>query len=186
LNALRELRKAYGRSVSDIEDVLNGEADIMGITAAQLGRALEFTFEEYKLLGMKRRRHPSTIRPYDATKDMISDYLKAHHRPRKAEARRHKRAEAAAQRANAARHIVDLDCRASALDTVVTDDWQTIGQLMKAVAHCPAFRRGKPLVGHSLRVAVIRTLNTSSLTRPASRNRSVSESTERTYSWSVD
>jgi hypothetical protein len=166
LNHLRAERKLNGHSVTEITNLLNSDGDIMELTGAQLGRTLNFTFDEYKAIGIRRGRHPSTIRPYDATKAMICDYLRALHRPRKAEARRRKRAEAAAQRANAVEHIADLDCRASALDAVVTNDWQTIAQLMKAVGHCRAFRnaRGKPLKGHSLRVAVIRTLNTSPLT----------------------
>jgi hypothetical protein len=157
LNHLRAERKLNGDSVTQITNLLNSDGDIMELTGAQLGCTLNFTFDEYKAIGIRRGRHPSTIRPYDATKAMIRDYLKAHHRQRKAEARRRKRAEAAAQRANAVQHIADLDCRASALDAVVTNDWQAIAQLMKAVAHCPAFRtpKGRLLKGHSLRVAII-------------------------------
>jgi hypothetical protein len=121
-------------------------------------------YARHRTIG-SRGRHPSTIRPYDATKTVIQDYLKAFHRPRKAKALRRKRVKAALRKAETAEYVRDLDCRTSALDAVITDNWKTIAQLMKELARCPAFRTAKRrlLKGHSLRVAIIRTLNTPAL-----------------------
>jgi hypothetical protein len=59
----------------------------------------------------------STIRPIDASKEEIKLYLLELHRPRKAEAARKRRAEKSENRKLAG----DLDCRPSAILTVLTD-----------------------------------------------------------------
>jgi hypothetical protein len=140
LNHLRAERKLNGHTAIEITNLLNSDLDIMGLTGVQLGRALTFTFDEYKTIGIRRGRHPCTIRPCDATKTMIFDYLKAYHRPRKAEALRRKRVKAALSKAEAAEYVGDLDCRTSALEAVITGNWKTVAQLMNDLAHCAAFR----------------------------------------------
>jgi hypothetical protein len=145
------LRKSKGEPIGEIDNLL-GMDELMDFTGRELGRMLEFTLAEYKELGALRHRHPSQIRPSDANQWQVEAYLKEFQRPRKAARRRQLRAKARADQAARRQAAADLDCRLSALATVVTDGWQTVAQLAAAVADCPAFQTsvGKPLVGDSV------------------------------------
>lgn len=118
-----------------------------------VGRIIEFTFADYRTYRRVDGRHPSTIRPVDATQSQIDDYLREFHRPRKREARRQRRAEEIAKRKLAG----DLDCRSSAIWTVLTDIPRPISQIMRDLKRGDAFRKpdGKPLTGNSLRKAIL-------------------------------
>jgi hypothetical protein len=156
LRKLRELRNGLGQP--DIITDLMTSPLAVELDGAELGRFLDFRFSEYKLFGQRYRRHPSTIRPIDANQCDIEEYLREWQRPRKAAARRKRRAEARERRAQAA----DLDCKASAILTVLPrDGWLSIKQLMKVLARSSAFRipNGKRfLTGNSLRQAILREL----------------------------
>jgi hypothetical protein len=156
LRTLRRLWTAAGRSTVEISEVIaaGGALDLDGWA---LGAMIGFTFADYKTHGRADGRHPSEIRPIDATQEEIKSYLTDLHRPRKAAARRKRRAEEAASRAEA----VDLDCRGSAIVTVLgRDKSRTVRELMTALARCRAFTTpdGKRLSGNSLRVGILREL----------------------------
>jgi hypothetical protein len=118
-----------------------------------LGQIIDFTFADYQTYGRLAGRHPSTIRPNNATQSQIDDYLQVIKRPRRREALRLHRAEQAAKRELAG----DLDCRYSAIWTVLTDTPRSISQIMSDLKDCDAFRKPdrKPLIGNSLRKAIL-------------------------------
>jgi hypothetical protein len=109
---------------------------------------------EYKAYGQQEGRHPSTIRPIDATEAEIYTHLKAWQRPRKAAARRRKRAEQKQREKEAS----DLDCQFSAISVLLSDKEMSVAQLMKALKGHKAFRmaNGQPLTKNSLRTAILR------------------------------
>jgi hypothetical protein len=160
LNALKYLRAAAGQSVAEIDTaIITGDA--LELDGWELGRVLKFTFDEYRLLGSdtygrRKARHVATIRPRDVTKSTIESHLKAVHRPGKRLARQKQRAAQAARR----RQASDVDCRASAILTVLTDSWRSVKNLMGDLSRSAAFRSadGKRLTGNSLRQAVLREL----------------------------
>jgi hypothetical protein len=165
LRALRGLRAAKGFSTIEVSEVIDdgGAVDTDGQT---LGNVLNFTFAEYKELGHiayreGRNRHPCTIRPVDANKSEIANYLKGLQRPRKAAAKRRKRAEEATRRERAS----DLDCRASAIWNVLTDKPRPVSQIMRDLKGGDAFRKpdGRPLTGNSLRKAILAKLKSREL-----------------------
>jgi hypothetical protein len=165
LRALLRLRRGLyvpNRALDrEIEHATNG--DPLEYDGNLVGEQINFRFDEYKALGTqslgrRKPRHPSTIRPCDASEDEVAEYLKRFHAPRKAKRKRERRA------ADQARHLLveELDCRASAVFAVLTYGWKTVKQLMKALARGPAFRNGDGtgyLTGNSLRQAIIRVLD---------------------------
>jgi hypothetical protein len=167
LRVLRDIRVRDRTSTKEITEALRRDGN-PELDAKLLGEIIHFTFSEYKAFGQKGQtlsykliRHPSTISPCDATQDDMTKYLKEFHRPRKAEARRRRRAELASRRQMAA----DLDCRFSAVLTLLSHEYQTIGQLMTVLEDHKAFKmpNGKPLRDNSLRVAIHRCLQDDAL-----------------------
>jgi hypothetical protein len=155
---LRRLRRLLPEAATDIDNVI-ADGGWLELNGHDLGAVLGFTFESYKLFGAAGLRHPATIRPIGTGKHEIAAYLRAHHKPRKAAARAKRRAAEAARREAA----VDLDCRASAILAVLTNDrWRTVKELIAALAHCEAFRtpagRRRFLTGDSLGKAIRREL----------------------------
>lgn len=160
---LRLLRRCWidaGRSTLEIERAIadGGWPDSDG---RHLGRIIDFTFADYQTYGRVEGRHPSTIRPIDATQTEIDDYLREFHRPRKREALRQRRAEQAAKRQLAG----DLDCRSSAIWTVLTDKSRPLSQIMGDLRGGDAFRKpnDRPLTGNSLRKAILAKLKSREL-----------------------
>jgi stage V sporulation protein SpoVS len=154
LQVFRRLWTKAGRSTVKIDDAIkSGRA--LEMHGRALGAALNVTFADYKAYGQAEGRHPSTIRPRDATTPEIKAYLHALQLPRKAAARRKRRIEEAARRQQAN----DLDCRASAILAVTTLKPEPVSRFMKALARSRAFMThdGKRfLTGNSLRQAIIR------------------------------
>src|SRR5262249_39103317 len=63
--------------------------------------------------------------------------------------------------------VAGLDCRSSALLALITNEWRTVGELMRdiRIARSPAFMSpvARPLIGNSLRPAIARTVKTPTL-----------------------
>jgi hypothetical protein len=153
LRKLRSIREREGRSIASIVDALRNDG-FPGFDGELLGMRVGFTFADYQNYGRTTGRHPSTIRPIDATKSEIKDYLNAFQCPRKAAARRRKRAEQKRREKDAA----DLDCRPSAILVLLSEKEMSVAQLMKALKGHKAFKmaNGHPLTRNSLRQAVLR------------------------------
>ena len=152
-----------GQSTAEIDAVIaHGGAPEMNALEIDTIYGFRFVFDHYKAIGAATERHPSTLRPIDATKAEIDAYLKAFHRPRKAAAKRQRYAARRADEAARREAAADLDRRTSAISTVLTDDkWRSIAELMAALEHNLAFRRpnGKKfLTGDSLSKAIRRQL----------------------------
>jgi hypothetical protein len=103
-------------------------------------------------MGMSYQKHATTVRPADVSAGEIADYLHELNRPK----RRLTFERSEARRKAAA----GLDCRVSALLTMLTPHWRSVNGLMAGLARCAAFRKpdGSQLAGPSLRVAILRTL----------------------------
>jgi hypothetical protein len=90
--------------------------------------------------------HPRTIRPCDASRREVTEYLSAEQHRREAARLREKRRRQAAAR--------EFSCRASAVLAVLDPDHlQTVREIAAALAGCKAFERpdGRPLTADSLR-----------------------------------
>jgi len=111
-----------------------------------IGRSLEFTKVEYQRMGIeplgrRRAKHPSTIRPFDATEEWIQAYLKEFKKSRNAAAHKDQRAKLAEAR----KAVEDLDDKSSAILTFLQHvaEPQTIAQLMAGVKRRGPFKNLK-------------------------------------------
>jgi hypothetical protein len=123
-----------------------------------------FTFDEFRLYGRIHGKHPRFVAPCDATRDEIKAYLKTQRLKRNAQARRDRRA-AAKERTVAA---IGIDCRASAIVTVLdTEHWQTIRDMAQSLKGLAVFYQpnGRPLTSASLRRVIARELEKPAMTR---------------------
>lgn len=134
-------------------DLANRTGDAWASTPRKLGIALKFTFDRYKAYGKAYGRHPSTIRPRDATEGQVKAYLKELRKPDKAADARERRATEQARRSEAA----EIGDRSDAIRKVLTGHpaGKTITTLMADLAYCKAFQG---LTGNSLRKAILREL----------------------------
>jgi hypothetical protein len=112
-------------------------------------------------------RFPKRLRPAGATKDQTIERRKMFNRQKRAAAERRRRAEKGAAKHLKLQQAAELDCRKSAIFTVLSDEWMTIKDLMKALASSPAFMTPdrKLLTGDSLRHAIARELERPDLLR---------------------
>jgi hypothetical protein len=88
---LMVIRHGEHATMKLVNDVLNGIEDL---DANGLGKRLNFTFDEYKEIGARFDRHPSTIHPYDATEDQTAAHraaVRAEKKPARAEAEKARR-----------------------------------------------------------------------------------------------
>jgi hypothetical protein len=161
---LRRHRAATGQPTASIDAAI-ADGRAYSLPDRALGDAVGFSFDEYSAVGQASHRHLSTIRPYDVTQAEIAEYLRALHRPRRAQRARQRRAAAGAEQQTRRELAGDLDCRDSAVLAVTTDRWRTIAELMRDLRRSPAFRApdGKQLTGNSLRRAITRTLRVPAL-----------------------
>jgi hypothetical protein len=160
LRKLRHVRTEASQSTAEIDAVI-ADNGAPGLNGRDLGALLDFTFLDYKSYGAAAGRHPATIRPNDATGAEIEAYLKAFHRPRKSAAKRQRYAKRRAAEAERLARAEDLDCRRSSIWVALDEKWQTVAEIMKALARSSAFRTrdGKRfLTGDSLSRAIRREL----------------------------
>jgi hypothetical protein len=116
-----------------------------------------FTFDDFKAYGRIHGKHPRFVAPFDATREAIKAYLKAQRLKRNAAARRERRSAVNACKVEAS----DLDCRSSAIITVLdTKRWQSIRDLMQALKGIAVFYQpnGRPMKDASLRRVIAREL----------------------------
>jgi hypothetical protein len=117
----------------------------------------KFTFEDFKTYGRVYGKHPRFVAPCDATRDEIKAYLKTQRLKRNAQARRDRRAALKMRQVEAS----DLNCRSSAIVTVLTTDrWQSVRDLAKALKGIAVFFQpnGKPLPPDSMTSIIHREL----------------------------
>jgi hypothetical protein len=108
--------------------------------AAELGKRLKFTSEQYKAIGQARADHFRTITPFDISMKDRLDYLTGWQRPRKKARLRIKRHNDRISRDAALAWARDLDCKQSAIATVLQSGKpQTIKQLAKTLDGYLAF-----------------------------------------------
>jgi hypothetical protein len=155
LAQLREMLVEQGRSTEALDRAeQSGEA-----WKRKLGAELNFSFEDYKAFGQFHGRHPSTIRPHDASAAKIRAHLAEVHRPRRAERERERRAKRQLMRSSAA----EISTRSQAIVHVLAGAaaGKTLAGLMADLAYCAAFYGpdGKRLTGNSLRKAIQRELD---------------------------
>jgi hypothetical protein len=149
LRRLRSQWREHGHSTAAL-DRAKKNGDDRAFNPWKLGAVLQFTFADYKAMG-EAGRHPSTIRPCDATEDQVEAYLKQLRKPARAARAREKRAGVQEARSAAA----EIGSRSDAIRKMLAGDGKTVSTLMADLAYCKAFNR---LTGHSLRVAILREL----------------------------
>jgi hypothetical protein len=124
----------------------------------QLGADLRATVEEYLQFKAKEKRFPSSFIPGSLTERQAKAIQYKVNRPvRTAAESKRKQAKAAAKVAT--RQTVAVDCRASAVYLVLTDQPQTMVEIMDKLACSPAFRTvdgSSLLTGGSLKKAIQR------------------------------
>jgi hypothetical protein len=126
----------------------------------ELGADLGVTVGEY-LQFKTTKSFPSSFIPAGLDERQAKAIRDKVTRPARAAAESKRKQAKAAAKVATRQTVADLDCRASAVYLVLTDQPQTLVELMKALTGLPAFRRadGKgPLTGNSLRVAILREL----------------------------
>jgi hypothetical protein len=139
--ALFRLRFGPHASYEAVDDVL---AKIDSEDKWVIGRSLEFTKLEYQRMGIeplgrRRAKHPSTIRPFDATEAEIQAHLKEFKKSRNAAAHKDQRAKLAEAR----KAVEDLDDKSSALLVYLQHiaELQTIAQIAAGVRKIHVFSR---------------------------------------------
>jgi hypothetical protein len=146
-------------SPSEALDHAVQSGDAWKLSRRPLGVELQFRCDDYKAFGQTYRRHPSTIRPCDATEAEVEAYLAELDKPRRAGRERERRAKRLLLRSTAA----EIGTRAQAIVHVLTGATagKTLAGLMADLAYCKAFRRpdGKHLTGPSLRKAIQREID---------------------------
>jgi hypothetical protein len=128
--------------------------------AAELGRDAKLTEIEYRQLKTELGYFPE-VWPAGFSKNQAKAIRNEVNRPVRNAAERKRKQALAADKAARVQMVADLDCRQSAILVLLTDQYQTVLELMEALAPSPAFRRadGKGLLaGSSLRVAILREL----------------------------
>jgi hypothetical protein len=138
---------------TDVRAAIDALGDLTMLSPEEVGSRARMTFDEYKELGNQvrrgRKKHPRTIRPYDATRAEVDAYLLGLKRERDQQA---KKASRAARAAALARNG-DLDVRAEALFAALDDKWRTISSLARDVSDGETWQG---LSGASLRRALNR------------------------------
>jgi hypothetical protein len=160
LRVVHRLWNEAGRCTVEIDKAI-ADGGSLQLSGREIGDVLSFTLADYRAYGEAERRHPATIRPYDATDAERKAYLKAFHRPRKSAAKRQRYAKRRAAEAERVAWAADLDCRRSSIWVVLDDKWQTVAEIMKALPRSSAFCApdGKRfLTGDSLSKAIRREL----------------------------
>ena len=163
LRALFRLRMGPRPSWNDIVNAIiqaSGGYPVE-LNGHEIGKLVSFTFDEYTTMGREalgrwKARHPSTIRPFDVTEDQIQAYLNMTRKPARATAERQRRARKKEQH----RLANEVDCRSSAVYSVLTGTPQSIAALMKKLRRSAAFRSiDGQLSEPSLRRAILRELD---------------------------
>ncbi len=151
--ALFRLRFGPHASYEAVDDVL---AKIDSDDKEVIGRELGFTFEQYKRMGVeplgrRRAKHPSTIKPFNATDDEIQAHLKECEKSRNSAAHRKRRAKLAEAR----KAVEDLDDRSSAVLTFLQHSAgpQSIAQIAAGIRKSRAFA---DLTDNALRRTILR------------------------------
>jgi hypothetical protein len=124
--------------------------------AQELGKLLNLTVAEYLRFKVITGCFPSSFTPADRTRRQAKAIRDEFNRPARTAAEHQRRVALAADKAGRVQTVADLDCRASAIHTILdVDRWKTALQLSKLLKHSPAFQ---PLAGRSLKWAVQRVL----------------------------
>jgi hypothetical protein len=151
--ALFRLRFGPHASYEAVDDVL---AKIDSDDKRVIGRELGFTFEQYKRMGVeplgrRRAKHPSTIKPFNATDDEIQAHLKECEKSRNSAAHKKQRAKLAEAR----KAVEDLDDRSSAVLTFLQHSAgpQSIAQIAAGIRKSRAFA---DLTDNALRRTILR------------------------------
>jgi hypothetical protein len=161
VRALYRYRLGYDAHLSEIDEAIlkDTQGQLYELDAQTISGMVHFSFAEFKRFGAEpfrrgKPRHPSLLRPIDATPDEIKQYLREFHRPRKKEAERRRR-----QRNRERRQAAGAaPSRAEAIFIVIGVTFMTIAKIMTALKDSAAFKRkvGKGyLNGNSLRSAIL-------------------------------
>ena len=123
----------------------------------ELGELCGFTVDEDLHLKRTTSAFFSAIYPAGFTKEQTRTRRHDYNKPHRAAQQRNRRAKEAARLAAAN----ELDCRTSAVHTLLTHQWVSVADLMKGLRGSRAFRRvdGRGFLrGNSLRQAILREL----------------------------
>jgi hypothetical protein len=152
-------------------EALDRELMIMGIDPSELyhdpvelGIRSDFTIEEEIHLKETTGKFPSSLFPSSCTREETQRRRQKYNAPIRAAQQAKRRAVKRARLAIAA----GLDCRASALRTLLSAEWITMKELIKGLGRSPAFRRrdgAVALTGNSLKKAILRELKKPGLRR---------------------
>jgi hypothetical protein len=164
---MRELHRWHrilagvGRSTAKVDAIIAAGGDI-DRNGWQVGAEMGFTLDDYRLYRRGEGEFPRTLRPINAKKLEIAAVGREFNNVGAAARLQSKRVAERRQREDEAAAIVqaaDLDCRGSAVFTVLSSTTEkTLADLMNALAASPAFRSADDnrfLSGNSLRVAIL-------------------------------
>jgi hypothetical protein len=122
-----------------------------------LGQLLNFTIEEDENFKREIGKFPGAFSPDGETREQTQKRRRDYGKPQRAAQQRERRA---AQKARLA-SVNDIDCRTSAVFSLLSLHWIDVSSLMKGVGRSPAFRKrdgGSFLTKNSLKQAVLREL----------------------------
>jgi len=166
LHRLLDIWRAAGKDSAELANII-AAGGAMDFNGRELGLKLDFRMADYIMFGAAGFRHPSTIRPCDATQAEIDAHLREDRKPRQNEARRRRYARDKAAEAARKAAAADLSCRKSAvdkaLDVTIGGERLSVTELAAALEGGVAFMKpdGKrPLKGASLHKAIRRALKT--------------------------
>jgi hypothetical protein len=131
-----------------------------------LGADVRATVEEYLQFKAKTKSFPSSFIPAGLDERQAKAIRDKVTRPARTAAEGKRKQAKAAAKVATGQTVADLDCRASAVYLVLTDQPQTMVEIMDKLAYAPAFRTadGKGLLtGGSLKKAIQRVLKEPSL-----------------------
>ena len=155
---------AAGKDTAKLADII-AAGGAMDFNGRELGLMLDFRMADYKMFGAAGFRHPSTIRPCDASQADVDAYLRDVRKPLQREARKLRYAERRATEAARKAAAADVSCRKSAvdkaLDVTIGGKRLSVLELAAALEGSEAFMKpgGKrPLKGASLHKAIRRAL----------------------------
>jgi hypothetical protein len=163
LKQMRALARLRGVTQCDLGVQLDHPHD-----GLELGIEHELKPAEYQRLKIMLGCFPEFL-PAGFSKDQAKAFRDDFNRPGKTAAERKRKQEKAAAKVATMQKVADLDCRASGIYMVLTDQPQAMVEIMDKVACSPAFRTADGnslLTGHCLRVAILRELKKPDLAAP--------------------
>jgi hypothetical protein len=160
LRDLAGLRTGRDLSKREMESWLREQGvdpEIQYYSSEILGQLLNFTVQEDVVFKNSRGHFPGAFCPAKETSKQAQKRRHEYGKPHRAEQQRNRRIAMKARLAS----VTEIDCRASAVFTLLSPQWIDVAALMSGLGRSPAFRKvdgSRFLTKNSLRKAILREL----------------------------